>query len=164
MTKNNVDVLVDMILTGEWKDKVKAADDLVLQSSPQVVGALIELLKSDSHEVRDASALALREIGDNSAVCPLVEAIKKPEHIQSRSTLVYALETLDCSDLFLEIFKLALADKADVQMSAITILTEQGFYISDGDLKKAHQILKQAKGKISDENYKSALSYLNDLE
>ena len=59
---------------------------------------LITLLDSTNPSFRNFSALGLRDLADNKALEPLFKAISKVENVNSRGTLVYALETLDCSD------------------------------------------------------------------
>ena len=161
MNKSNTDHLINVIINGKWKDKVDAADSLAEKPSDDIVKKLIGLLVGIDADVRNASALALREIKDNSAVCHLLNAIHKKENINNRSTLVYALENLDCSQHFLTIFELALADKIDVQMSAMNILHEQGFYIDDDDCLKARSMLEAAV--IDEEEYEMLRSLLDSL-
>lgn len=143
-SKDNVDSLVRKILLGEWPEKVDAADELARIASPEVVDRLSILLSNSDARIRNASALALREIGNSAAVRPLLDAIQLRDNHQNRSTLVYALETLDCSRHFIDIFRLALSSKFDVQMSALAILDEQVFCVSADDISKASALLKSA--------------------
>ena len=136
--------LITKILVGEWSEKVDAADELARIASSEVVDVLSCLLTNSDGEIRNAAALALREIGDSAAVRPLLDAIQRPENHRNRSTLVYALETLDCSRHFIDIFRLALSSKYDVQMSALSILDEQGFWVSADDISNASALLKSA--------------------
>lgn len=136
--------LITRILLGDWQEKVGAADELARIASPEVVDLLSDLLSSSDGKIRNAAALALREIGDSTAVRPLLDAIQTPANQNNRSTLVYALETLDCSRHFIDIFQLALSSKFDVQMSALSILDEQGFWVSSEDISKASALLMSA--------------------
>ncbi len=98
---------------------------------------LLPLLGSPLAQTRDAVALALRDIADNAAVEPLVAAIRSPATAGHRGTLVYALETHDCSGYFLFVFDLALNDTYEVQNHALTILNAQQFWYDQGDLDTA---------------------------
>ena len=147
---------------GDWEQKINASDALANLVLKDIVSPLIALLKSPDTDIRNASALTLREIGNNSAVEPLFDAINNPANRSDRSTLVYALERLDCSRHFLEIVELALSQKADVHMSAMNILMRQGFYMSNSDVKKAISMLKKTKGKTQD--YELIGNYLKSLQ
>ncbi len=157
----NIEELVAIIESSEWCEKLKAADILAEHGSSEVVASLIALLKSKDGKVRNASTLALREIGDDIAVEPLFAASHDPANVENRSTLVYALETLDCSGHFIDVVKLAVFGKADVQMSALVILAEQGFYMDDDDLAEALFMLEKAKELSID--YALLKSLLNEL-
>ena len=128
------------------------------------INELIEKLKSRDPDVRNSSALELREIGDNSAVEPLLVEIFNPDNTNNRSTLVYALESLDCSRYFWEIFQLALSTKADVQMSALAILFEQEFWIfQEEELIRAKEFLSEHRDTIEIELYDDLLNLINDF-
>ncbi len=161
MNESNTGHLINVIINGEWSDKVDAGDILVENPTAEIVGKLIGLLDSNDGYVRNASALALREIGDNTAVSPLLKAIHKKENMNNRGTLVYALENLDCSRHFMTIFALALADSFEVKMSAMDILHEQGFYIDDDDCLKAQSMLDASD--IDEEEYEMLRSLLDSL-
>jgi HEAT repeat protein len=55
------------------------------------------LIQTTSWTVRDGAALGLRELADQRALMPLEGLLKK---MPNESTLVYALETLDCTEIF----------------------------------------------------------------
>ena len=64
--------LITKILVGEWSEKVDAADELARIASPEVVDVLSCLLTNSDGKIRNAAALALREIEDSAAVRPLL--------------------------------------------------------------------------------------------
>jgi HEAT repeat protein len=141
---NDLEFLLLQISTSNWNVKISSAEIIVKEHGHTAVTSLIELLKSSSQDTRDAAAIALRDIKDRRAVEPLFECIKKKENENNRATLVYALETLDCSDHFLDIVDLALSDKADVSLAAMNILIDQGFMINDEDLDMAYELVNKA--------------------
>jgi len=103
------------------------------------------LLKSDNGLIRNRISLLLRELKDDSVVEYLFEAIKGPKNSKNRSTMVYALETLDCRGHFLDLIELALASRLDVQCAALNILEEQRFLVTYNELNVAINIFDKAK-------------------
>lgn len=67
--------LVDRLKNSETASRVQAAKELGLHGAP-AVGPLCEALKDTEHGVRKAAAESLREVGDETAVGPLVEALR----------------------------------------------------------------------------------------
>jgi len=166
MNKEKLTGLIKSLFDKDWKIAVAASDELAKHSDPLVIKALIEVLDGDSATALNAAALALREIKDNSAVEPLLRSIKKTANKNNRSTMVYALEKLDCSNHFHEIFKLALfGKKIDICMAALNILDEQGFYLDSEDIRWARKLLEENRDRINDQDLYTALNdILTSLE
>ena len=101
---------------------------------------LVSLLGSSDGAVRNGAAVRLRNLQDNRAVEPLFQAINVAANINNRGTLVYALQTLDCSEHFTDLFQLALHGNYEVHM-ALIILEEQEFAADDAQLAKASEDL-----------------------
>ena len=141
MKSKNSHELLTILTQGDWNSKLEASNELIAVATPTITQSIIELLQSPVSEIRDIAALTLREIKDDRAVQPLLNSIKDPNHFGVRSTLAYALETLNCSEYFIDIFQLALAKHVFVRTSAMTILTEQRFWIEDSDIVHARQLL-----------------------
>ncbi len=99
--------------------------------------SLLPLLASPEPAIRHEAALKLRDLGNNAAVEPLFAAIINPANVNHRGTLVYALQTLDCSNYFSQLFDLALFGGYEVQCGALTILEEQTMRTSLTELKDA---------------------------
>ena len=104
-------------------------------------GQLVSLLGSSDGAVRNGAALRLRDLQDNRAVEPLFQAIHVAANINNRGTLVYALQTLDCSEHFTDLFQLALHGNYEDQCMALIILEEQEFAADDAQLAKASEDL-----------------------
>ncbi len=165
MKTEETDRLIALIETGDWDTALNASDKLSEYSDDRTVRKLIGLLGSSRTETRNAAALALREIGNDIAVEPLLEAIRKPENRTNRSTMIYALEKLDCSNHFIDIFMLALAPKEDVRLSALNILHEQGFWLSGEEIGKARFLLKSHNKECPNDSVIEILGeLLNSLE
>lgn len=141
MECEKINELLSLLECGNWNEALHASDVLASIADSYITKRLIEFLDNPKPDTRNAAALALRDIGDNTATEPLLRAINKPENYDNRSTMVYALENLNCSCNFIDIFMLALATKEDVRLSALKILHEQNFWISDEDLDQACSIL-----------------------
>jgi len=91
------DGLLDVIHTSSDELQISEAASLLGEKGyAEAVLPLIDLLlHTDSSAIRDGAAFGLRELADQRAFGPLVETLQKyPED----SSLVYALETLDCTD------------------------------------------------------------------
>jgi predicted dinucleotide-utilizing enzyme len=85
---------------------------------------LIENLASPDSSVRDKAALELMDIGDESAVEPLLRAIANPEYINHRGTLVYALGAFNCAAFLELLVDLALTGNFEVSIGAFGIIAE----------------------------------------
>lgn len=120
-----------------WEAKLSLADLLVEKYGTNATEQLCTLLESNDGLVRNTAALALRELKDSSATKSLMTAIKKPGNSKDRSTLVYALAAMNCSDYFSEIVELTLSPNPDVCWSACEVFFNQGFYVSDETVKQA---------------------------
>ncbi len=156
--------LLQDMRSSEWKTILRASDMLAMDYQKELLLHLIQMLESESSLTRDGAALALREIGDGSAVEPLFRAILNPWNHGRISTLVYALERLDCRCHFLDIINLVLAEAWDVKTSAFQVLCDQGFMVSDEEVKHAQQMLVEAQATGNDdERLRAALLRLQDF-
>lgn len=126
--------LREEILLKVWQKAKEAGNKLAAIRGQEVIDFLIDLLNSDEPRIRNIAALALRDIGDNQAVEPLYKAIFRKENENNRGTLVYALQTLDCSDKLTELFDLLFYGNFEVKMGASTILDEQEFEFTREDI------------------------------
>lgn len=93
------DGLMKVIRTSSDEDKIGEAAALLGELGyTESLESLIELLLgTQSQRIRNGAALGLRELGNQRALEPLVKTIKLAP--QNSSTLVYALEVLDCRDI-----------------------------------------------------------------
>ena len=86
--------------------------------------ALIQDLESPDSSIRDKAALDLMDIQDAIAVEPLLRAIAKPENVNHRGTLVYALREFNCEAILPELVELALTGNYEVCAGACSIIEE----------------------------------------
>ncbi len=130
---------------------------------------LLSLLNARTAFIRSATAITLRHLKDNRAVTPLMDAIKVSRNKKNRGTLVYALEYLNCSDLFLPMVELALSNEYEVQAHALNILREQTFKTNRQEIAVAEEMIKKyLKADKKCEDYKLLIKeltrYLNKIE
>ena len=86
--------------------------------------SLIQDLESPESSIRDRAALDLMDLQDDSAIAPLLRAISKPENVNHRGTLVYALSAFNCEAFLETLVDLALSGNFEVSVGACSIITE----------------------------------------
>jgi HEAT repeat protein len=163
MNQLNLERLKFKLHHSEWRETLSAADELGAASSSLADTILIEGLSSTSPRVRNASAIAIKDNETKNALPALVKAISKPENINSRGTLVSALEAMDCSELFMFLFRLALDANYECKMGATDVLAEQEFYIDDNDIALAKSMLSARESSNDNEENKALFSWLEEL-
>lgn len=139
---DDLDHCIQSIQSDTWIVAWSAAYEIATYGR-KALPALIPLLSVASARTRNTVALALREIADEAAVEPLVQAIRSPLTAGSRGCLVYALQTHPCEEYFLFLFNLTLTDTYEVQNHALTILAKQTFWYDLEDLDCAQKQLDQ---------------------
>ena len=131
---NHIEHLKASIHSVDWETAKNASDELATIGGKEVVDFLISLLNQSNAKLRNVAALGLREMRDNCAIEPLLNAINKKGNENNRGTMVYALQTSDCSQKLPEIFDLLFYGNFEVRMMASTILEEQIFEFTRQDL------------------------------
>jgi len=128
------------IVSGEEKLANSAAIELGEIGGDDIVEFLITLLDLNDPAIRNRAALALRDIKDNRALGPMLEAICKKENNNFNGTLVYALESLDCSKNLKDIFKILFYESYEAKISADKILSNQIFDFTKQDIIEIKQM------------------------
>ncbi|WP_052733034.1 HEAT repeat domain-containing protein [Hymenobacter terrenus] len=111
-----------------------ALDALVNRGGEEVLAFLVSFLTGTDVQLRNSAAIALRDLADNRALAPLLQAIFKKENENHRGTLVYALHTLDCSQQLVPLFDLLFYGNQEVKMGAMSVLDSQAFDFNANDL------------------------------
>jgi HEAT repeat protein len=124
--------------------------------------SLIQDLESRSSSVRDKAALNLMDLGDESAVGPLLQAISKPENINHRGTLVYALGEFNCEPFLEVLVDLVLTGNFEVSTGAFGIIEELATS-ADAMQRVRRQIRKYAHSALAIEHQKLGLEALAEL-
>ena len=123
-----------------WQRALNAADELVKVGGENAIDFLIELLSSSDSDIRNVAALALRESPGKRVAEALIDAIFKAENRNSNGTLVYALEGMDCSRRSVKIFYILFHFSYECRISALVILSQQAFELTNDDLEKIEEM------------------------
>ncbi len=95
----------------------KFIQQLSLSEVREALTLLIQIIESkNSWVVKNAAAIALRDLGDGSAVPVLITAAKNRENRHYNGTLVYALQTLKCNAIFDSLIELAIDAEDDWEL------------------------------------------------
>ena len=109
----------------DWETVKSSVSELAAIGGEEVVIFLISLLEQKESGIRNRAALALEELKDNRAVDPLIKAIGKKENHNYNGTMVFALESLDCSKKIVEVFRILFEETYESKVSANAILEDQ---------------------------------------
>jgi hypothetical protein len=104
---------------------------------------LAKILASNQPKIRNRAALIIRKTADNQAVVPLLFAIFKKANRNYNGTLVYALQSLDCSHYLKEIFKILFFEGYEAKLMAYQILCDQEFIFTKNDLLKIQKMYQK---------------------
>lgn len=133
--QKEIEELKKNVFSDDWELVKSSAERLGKIGGDNVLDFLISLLALDNSGIRNRAALALKELKDNRAVDPLLNSIFKKENLNYNGTMVFALESLDCSKNFKDIFKILFYQGYVAKWSAWNILNEQEFDFDDQDLQ-----------------------------
>jgi HEAT repeat protein len=132
--KTEFEQLKKDIFSEDWELVKSSAKRLGKIGGDEVINFLTSLLEVDASGIRNRAALALEDIRDNRAVEPLLKAIFKRENHNYNGTMVFALESLDCSKKLKEIFRILFYETYEAKLSAYAILDDQTFDFTKQDL------------------------------
>ena len=133
-----IDKLKTDIFSADW-DKVKESVNRLFEIGGQEnIDYLIGLLDKQNSLIRNAVSMAFRANKFNEGLDSLFNAIGKVENRNERGTMVYALQTLNCSKKLKELFDILFSatENWEVQSGILTVLEEQEFEFSTTDLKE----------------------------
>jgi HEAT repeat protein len=133
------------VFSDDWELVKSSADRLGQIGGGEVVDFLITLIASDNSSIRNRAALALEDIKDNRALEPLLTAIFKKENHNYNGTMVFALESLDCSQKLKEIFRILFYETYESKISAYAILSDQIFDFTKEDLLEIKNMWEDCK-------------------
>ena len=143
--KQEIEELKKNVFSDDWELVKSSGDRLGKIGGDEVVEFLISLIALDNSGIRNRAALALEDIKDNRALEPLLTAIFKKENFNYNGTMVFALESLDCSQKLKEIFKILFYETYEAKMSAFAILADQIFNFTKDDLLEIQEMWNDCK-------------------
>ena len=92
----DIENLIRKIESNCLDEAIEIIEEIGLNKNNEAVPHLIKILKNTlDGNLRNATALALSDIGDSRAVPPIIEMLKDPKTLGNRGTLLYALEPFD---------------------------------------------------------------------
>lgn len=149
-----INKLFSIIEVGEDENAFHAADQLGEIGGEEVISKLLSLLTSTNHDTVFLAARALSKCEDNeTAIEKVVELIENDKGTFLKPILVEALAGFDCSEYFVDLFKLYLFGTFKVSAMAKDILDEQEFAITPRVIRKAEKHWNHFKHNTSEENY-----------
>ncbi len=134
----------------DWKTTLNAADKLAELNTFSAISILIEGIKSDDSRIRNASALGIRGAKNELAHIALWNRIIELGPNEEIGTLVYSMETADCSNYLVELFNINIKGNFEVKNSTLTIMSEQTFKLNNEELTKIERILKKHSKKFGE--------------
>ncbi|MES2934216.1 MAG: hypothetical protein V4805_12105 [Pseudomonadota bacterium] len=128
----------------------------------QKLQSLIHDLNSSNSSIRDRAALELMDIRDGSAVGPLLQAIAKPENVNHRGTLVYALSSFNCEPFLEVLVDLVLTGNFEVSTGAFGIL-ESSVTSAESIERVRDRMQKHNAGNLVAEHHLMAFEALQEI-
>lgn len=131
-------------------DNNEVAAELIIQElgSSKVTEAvpdLVSLLKKvQSCNLRNNIALALADIGEQSALEPLMSLIKSKKTEGCRGTLIYALQSLDCSPILIDLVELVINGGFEVSCEAFDAIESVELLFPLDDIQSGYQKVELA--------------------
>jgi hypothetical protein len=128
---------------GDLKETITTLHKLGDLGDRRALPVLIDML-SNTHvdALRNAAAVGLRSLQDNSAVPYLFAQIQSEHTAGNRGTLVYALETLDMRNSLVEIVRWICNDTYEVVAMSLRVLDAQSNNFGFIDKQNAISVLR----------------------
>ncbi|MGK7377617.1 HEAT repeat domain-containing protein [Planococcus sp. 1R117A] len=132
---------------------VEDAVRLLREVSPDQDHAAVPVLlkhitQTPNPGIRNALAMALRDIGNEEAVLPLIDLINNPKTLRNRGTLLYALEPFDCTGHLETLVHHFLTGNFEVQAMAHQLLESMDGKVPADALLKSLQKVKERLNEI----------------
>ncbi|ANU12636.1 hypothetical protein B481_1322 [Planococcus halocryophilus Or1] len=123
------------------------------------------LIQTEDKHLRNLLAIALRDIGNEEAISPLINLLSDSRTLGSRGTLLYALEPFDCTAHLEIIIHQFLTGNFEVQAGAYQLIESMNRIVSGDVLLKSLQKVKERLDEIErqQELHTDVLDFLFDL-
>ena len=153
-----INTLKEKIKSEDWETCRSAVDRLAEINSDESTSILLDMLRSDDAQIRNLAAVAMRETKNQKFLGPLTKRINELGTKGQIGTLVYALETLDCSRNLYDVANLNLnaGTNMEIKHSTTVILNEQSFELTTTEVEEIEKLLNEFDFTIDgfDVNYK----------
>ena len=157
--QNKIEKLISNGKLEEAMDLIGSLGETGDQSNVEFLLSLLNTTKS--HALRNEIAIALKDIGDNRAVYPLLEALQNPENIKSRGTLLYALEDMDYKPFIEMIVPLIGDTNFEVSRHSFLLLEKLANELNEQQKIRCKESIIQCKALNTNGMFDEALDLLN---
>ena len=157
-------LLKELIEKKDIEKAIEVIKELGYNKDNESVAILINYLETtDDVSLRNAIAIALSDIGNSTAVEPLISLLKDEKTIGARGTLLYALEPFDIRNQIGIIYNLIFDDYYEVQTQAFELLRLSFNKLSNEERQFFKQNLSDRLDKYK-EKVEFLISALEELE
>jgi HEAT repeat protein len=144
--------LLDKLNSDDEPTVISTLRKLAKSGEKSVTPPLIELLRqTNSHKIRDETALALSDLRDERAIKPLAEMIQSPVTEGHRGTLVYALSAFNCIEILPLLVDLVISGGFEVSREAFLVIEGIEGEISEDTWFKCKEKIAKNIADASDE-------------
>ncbi|HEY1396410.1 HEAT repeat domain-containing protein [Roseateles sp.] len=126
------------------------------------IEALLQEVESTDPGIRHVAALELMDRGELRAVPALWSAISRPENVNHRGTLVYALSAFDQSEHLESLVTLVLTGNFEASWGAFTVLEDSSRSLESRERIRA-QLAQHPAESLAQEHHAEALEALLEL-
>jgi len=154
LENNNVEK-VEQLLDGMSADQHQEATKILIK----------HLTQTEDKNLRSLLAIALRDSGNEEAISPLINLLSDSRTLGSRGTLLYALESFDCTAHLEIIIHQFLTGNFEVQAGAFQLIESMNGNVSGDVLLESLQKVKERLDEIErqQELHNNVLDFLFDL-
>ena len=140
MTEEIIDKLIDKMSADSANKAYDFSDQLARIGGELVLRKMIDLLKSDSEDIQYLASRTLGLMEDHQSALPeLIEAIFDKKNRNIQGMLAEYLDEYDCSDKFVQVFKLYLFGSVKAAAMAKEVLDYEEFDITPRVIRKAEK-------------------------
>ncbi|ANU27068.1 HEAT repeat domain-containing protein [Planococcus versutus] len=162
----NINLLENALEKNDVDDVERLINEISSDQYDEAVPVLIKhITLTENSGIRNALAIALRDIGNEKAISPLFDLINDPKTLGNKGTLFYALEPFDCTGHLETIVHHFLTGNFEVQAMAYQLLESMDGKVPADTLLTSLQKVKEQLNEIErqQELHTDVLDLLFDL-
>ena len=149
MTEEIIDNLIDKMTADSANKAYDFSDQLARIGGKDVLAKMIELLQADNGDVQYLASRTLGLMKDHEeALSPLLEAIFDNKNKNIQGMLAEYLDEYDCSQKFVQLFKLYLFGSVKAAAMAKEVLDYEEFDITPRVIRKAEKQWSHYTGNV----------------